>query len=262
MLNTSRLRKSYLGFILLCILLTYPLIGMSASHLEPLPERFDLRNIDRTVYIGPVKNQGDIGNCYGFATAAGYDTPTTSYIIRKVATEGRSFDICERDKQVPDKLSLLSISIRARVSSIDVLGDVAPEKFQEYDVAAYFRLPWAWYSQSGWGTGIRLMTSAGVLYGAGDTALVISLIPLITIGSQDGRFSLDMGAGGALLSNHRFGTQDYGGYFQFALTAGVGVPLFKRLGVGYRFLHYSDAGIYGPHNMGADFHMLELNYRF
>jgi len=71
-----------------------------------------------------------------------------------------------------------------------------------------------------------------------------------------------MGAGGALLSRHRFGTQDYGGYFQFALTAGVGVPLFKRLGVGYRFLHYSDAGIHGPHNTGADFHMLELTCQF
>ncbi|MFA5183067.1 MAG: acyloxyacyl hydrolase [Syntrophales bacterium] len=262
MLNTSRLRKSYLGFILLCILLTYPLIGMSASHLEPLAERFDLRNIDGAVYIGPVKNLGNIGNCYGFAAAAGYITPITSYTIEKVATQGKSSDIRERDKQVPNKVSLLSVSIRARVSNIDVLGGVAPEEFKEYDVAANFKLPWAWYSQSGWGTGIRLMASAGVLYGAGDTALVVSLIPLITIGSQDGRFTLDMGAGGALLSRYRFGTQDYGGYFQFALTAGVGVPLFKRLGVGYRFLHYSDAAIYGPHNMGADFHMLELTYRF
>jgi hypothetical protein len=92
--------------------------------------------------------------------------------------------------------------------------------------------------------------------------LVASLIPLIALGSQDGRFTLDMGAGGALLSRHRFGMQDFGGNFQFALTAGVGVPLFARLGVGYRFLHYSDAGIYGPNNTGADLHMLELIYRF
>ena len=197
------------------------------------------------------------------AAAVGYDTPTTSYTTKKVATQGRSFDICEHDKQVPIKLSLLSVSIRASFSNTDVLGDVAPEEFGEYDVAANFRLPWAsWYSQSGWGSGIRLMASAGALYGAGETALVVSLIPLVALGSQDGRFTLDMGAGGALLSRHRFGTQDYGGYFQFALTAGVGVPLFKRLGVGYRFLHYSDAGIYGPHNTGADFHMLELTYRF
>jgi hypothetical protein len=194
--------------------------------------------------------------------AVGCDTSTTSGTIKKVATQERRFDKRENDKRVPVNLSLQSVSIRARFSSADMLGGVAPEEFREYDVAANFRLPWAWYSQSGWGAGIRLMASAGALYGAGETALVVSLIPLVALGSQDGRFTLDMGAGGALLSRHRFGTQDYGGYFQFALTAGVGIPLFKRLGVGYRFLHYSDAAIYGPHNKGADFHMLELTYRF
>jgi hypothetical protein len=166
------------------------------------------------------------------------------------------------DKQVPIKLSLLNVSIRATIASIDVLGDVALEEFREYGVAANFRLPWAWYSKSGWGTGTRLMAGAGALYGGGDTAFVVSLIPLVALGSQDGRFTLDMGAGGALLSRHHFGTQDCGGYFQFALTAGVSVPLFERLGVGYRFLHYSDAGINGPHSTGADMHMLELTYQF
>jgi hypothetical protein len=196
------------------------------------------------------------------AIAVGYDPQTTSCTITKVATQGKNVDIYEHEKQEPLKLSLQSVSIRARFSSIDVLGGVATEEFKEYDMAANFRLPWAWYSQSGWGAGIRLMASAGVLYSDGDTALVASLIPLIALGSQDGRFTLDMGAGGALLSRHRFGMQDFGGNFQFALTAGVGVPLFARLGVGYRFLHYSDAGIYGPNNTGADLHMLELIYRF
>jgi hypothetical protein len=129
MLNTSRLRRSSLGFILLCILLTYPLIGMAASHLEPLPERFDLQNIDGAVYFGTVKNQGDIGNCYGFAATVGSETSSASYTIKKVATQGRSLDICESDKQVPIKRSLLSVSIRAGFSSIDVLGGVAPEEF-------------------------------------------------------------------------------------------------------------------------------------
>ncbi|MEN6487940.1 MAG: acyloxyacyl hydrolase [Smithella sp.] len=165
-------------------------------------------------------------------------------------------------KQIPGKLSLLNVSIRARFSSFDVLGNVSPEEFREYDLAANFRLPWAWHTQSGWGAGTRLMTSIGALHGAGETALVASFIPLIALGSQDGRFTLDMGAGGALLSRHRFGTQNYGGHFQFALTAGVGIPLFSRIGIGYRYMHYSDSGIYGPHNTGADFHMLELIYRF
>jgi len=55
----------------------------------------------------------------------------------EVVTQGRSFDIFEHDKQVPIKLSLLSVSIRASVSSTDVLGGLAPEEFREYDVAVY-----------------------------------------------------------------------------------------------------------------------------
>jgi hypothetical protein len=228
-------------------------------HLASNKTPFD-RNLAKKDSL-PLNGDG-VNSTMTDAAAVGYDTPTTSYTIKEVATKGRSFDICEHDKQDPIKLSLLSVSIRATFSSTDVVGRVAPEKFGEYGVAANFRLPWAWYSQSGWGAGIRLMASTGALYGAGETALVVSLIPVVALGSQDGRFTLDMGAGGALLSRHQFGTQDYGGYFQFALTAGVGVPLFKRLGVGYRFQHYSCAGIYGPHSTGADLHMLELTYRF
>lgn len=161
-----------------------------------------------------------------------------------------------------EDLRLLSVGMRASVSGARVLGDVQPEAFQEYDAVATFGLPWARYSQSGWGAGTRLMTSAGALRGAGETALVVSLIPLLAFGSQDGRLTLDLGIGGALLSKHRFGTQDYGGPFQFALTLGAGIPLYERLGLGYRFLHYSDAGINGSRTTGADFHMVEFTYRF
>ncbi|WP_410000329.1 acyloxyacyl hydrolase [Halomonas sp. I1] len=32
--------------------------------------------------------------------------------------------------------------------------------------------------------------------------------------------------------------------------------------MGYRFLHYSDAGVNGPDTTGADFHMIEFRYRY
>ena len=160
-----------------------------------------------------------------------------------------------------EDLGLLSLSMRERVSEQTVLGKDAPEVFEEYDVAANFGLPWQSYSTSGWGTGTRLMASAGILRGAGEDALVVSLIPELTLGSEDGRFTLDLGVGGALFSRSRFGVQDYGGPFQFVLTLGVSAPLYKKLGLGYRFLHYSDAGVNGPHTIGADFHMIEFNYR-
>lgn len=160
-----------------------------------------------------------------------------------------------------DDLRLQSLSARARLSEKTVLGEDAPESFKEYDLSANLALPWNSYSASGWGVGTRVMASAGFLRGAGENALVVSLIPELTLGSEDGRFILDLGAGGALFTRHRFGTQDFGGPFQFALTAGIGVPVYKKIGVAYRFLHYSDAGLNGSSTIGADFHMIEISYR-
>lgn len=159
-------------------------------------------------------------------------------------------------------LDLLSVGCRARVGEKRVLGKEQPESFREYDVVASMRLPWERYSASGKGVGTRLLASAGVLHGAGKTALVVSAIPVLAFGSQDGRFAVDLGAGLAVLSKRRYEQQDYGGPLQFALTFGAGVPLYRRVGVGYRFVHYSDAGAYSPYTIGADFHMVELIYRF
>lgn len=160
------------------------------------------------------------------------------------------------------ELEPLAIGVRARVGEKRVLGKEQPESFREYDVFASFRLPWERYSAAGWGTGTRLLAGLGLLRGADKNALVVSGIPVLAFGSQDGRYAVDMGAGLALVSEHRFAQQDFGGPLQFALTLGVGVPLYQRLGVGYRFLHYSDAGMYGPHTIGADFHMVEFMHRF
>ena len=160
-----------------------------------------------------------------------------------------------------EDLSLQSLSMRARVSEETVLGEDAPEDFEEYSVSANFRLPWKGYFTSGWSIGTHLMANTGILRGAGENALIVSLIPEIALRSKDGWFTLDLGVGGALFSRHRFGTQDYGGPFQFALTLGVGVPFYKKLGIGYRFMHYSDAGVNGSDTTGADFHMIEFSYR-
>ncbi len=159
-------------------------------------------------------------------------------------------------------LDLMSVSARARVGEKRVLGKEAPESFREYDVAATLRLPWQYYTPSGWGVGLRLMASGGILQGANKTALVVSAIPLLALGSEDGRFTVDIGAGLALISEHRFAQQDFGGPLQGALTLGVTVPLYQRVGVGYRFMHYSDWGAYGPSSIGVDFHMVEFSYRF
>ena len=161
-----------------------------------------------------------------------------------------------------DILNLKSFSLRANISDSSILGKDQTEKFDEYDVALHFELPWKHYSAKGWGIGTQLMTSAGMIKGSGERALIVSLIPELTLGSNDGRFSLIVGAGGALMSRQRFGTQDFGGPFQFALTAGFRLPLYKNLGIGYRFLHYSDASVNGSDTIGADLHMIEFSYLY
>jgi len=157
---------------------------------------------------------------------------------------------------------LQTVSVRARVSGTTTLGKAQPEEFQEYDIAASFRRSGLNITGSGWEAGIRLIASAGLLRGVGKNALVVSLLPVLSIGSADGRYMLDAGVGVGLLSRHRFGRQDYGAPSQFALTLGASVPLYKSYGLGYRFMHYSDAGIHGSDTIGADFHMIELLYSY
>lgn len=161
-----------------------------------------------------------------------------------------------------ESLNPESFSFRARMSEKTTLGEDAPEDFDLHDVSLNFGLPWEHYSHSGWGAGTRLMTSLGLLRGPDKKALVLSLVPELVLGSDDGRVHFDMGAGVALFSRHRFGSQDYGGPFQFALTVGLGVPIYRDIGLAYRFLHYSDAAVNGPDTVGADLHMIEVNYWF
>lgn len=158
--------------------------------------------------------------------------------------------------------SVLSLSIRARVSNATTLGADQPEEADAYDLSAQLATPWLSRVESGWKIDSRLMASAGLLRSGGENALTVSLIPAIALRSSGGWLLLDAGAGFALLSRHTLGVQDYGGPFQFALTVGAGLALGKRLGLGYRFLHYSDAGINGPDTTGADLHMVEIGHRF
>ena len=149
---------------------------------------------------------------------------------------------------------IMNVGIRAGITGASVIGEEQRQSFGELDAVAQVALPWRWYSESGWGAGTRLLFSVGALNGAGETGFITSLVPLLSLGSRDGRFSLDAGVGGALLSHQHFGQQEFGGPFQVVATVGAGLPVYHHFGIGYRFQHYSDAGLYGPDSRGADFH--------
>ena len=157
---------------------------------------------------------------------------------------------------------LRDVSIRVRVGGDRVIGVEQPERFESIDLGATWYLPWQRYGESGWGVGTRLLGSIGWMTGASDSALVLSAVPLLAFGSADGRYTFDMGLGLALLSRYEFEQQDFGGHTQFALTVGLSAPVYRNVSVGYRFMHYSDAAIHGDDTIGADFHMVELGWRF
>lgn len=158
--------------------------------------------------------------------------------------------------------ALLDAGVQARFGQQTVMGADSPESFFASDLRAAFTTPYEYRFDKGARLGARVLTSVGLFRGPDKTAIVASAVPLLALSTADQRFSVDGGMGLALLSEHQYRDQDFGGPLQFALTVGLGAPLYKRLGVSYRFMHYSDGGVYGPHTIGADLHMAGLAYRF
>ena len=161
-----------------------------------------------------------------------------------------------------DGISLMSVGVRYAISGNSPIGEQTQEDFQQYDVAATFHMPWTWYDLSGWGFSTRLITSGGVLKGAADQSFIATVVPVVAFGRKDERISIDMGGGGALLSNYKFGAQTFGGPFQFVWTFGLNFRAYGPVGLGYHFQHYSDATVYGGNSRGVDLHMFEVAYRF
>ena len=60
---------------------------------------------------------------------------------------------------------LMAVGLRGGISvkGESPLGEQMREDFVGADLFGVFRLPWSWYSTSGWGVGTRLITSAGAL---------------------------------------------------------------------------------------------------
>jgi hypothetical protein len=135
------------------------------------------------------------------------------------------------------------------------------EDFKQYEVFATYGLPWSWELAPGWfvSTGIRL--SAGALRGGGETGFIGSVGPSVALSMVRGLILLDGGISAALLSEHEFGRENFGGPIQFVSHAGITFKLGANLGVGYRFQHMSNASIY-KRNPGLELHLLELSYFF
>ncbi len=156
-----------------------------------------------------------------------------------------------------------SIRLRGGLSGGSPLGKERQNDFNQIDLAATIRLPWEKELGGGWMLGTRMLASIGALRGADETNGIVTVVPLdIVVGRKDGLIAIDVGGGGALLSDYKFGRQNFGGAGQFVWTFGVTSRLAGPLGVGYHFQHYSDATLYGQDSRGVDLHLIELIYWF
>ena len=72
---------------------------------------------------------------------------------------------------------------------------------------------------------------------------------------------LELGLGGALLSQTRLGPRELSTRFQFTEWIGVGLDFGKRYSIGWRYAHFSNAGIKKP-NDGIDVQQIVLSARF
>ena len=167
--------------------------------------------------------------------------------------------------QAEEKSLLITIGPRIGFSttSTPLLGKQQKEDFHLYDVAAVFRLPW--YSSLGngnWKLETRLITSLGVIEGAGSTGLIATFVPDLALSGWNGLISLDAGLGVGLLSRTKFGLQDFGGPAQIVGTVGITFAPFTHGYAGLRLQHLSDAGFYGSDALGVDMYLLEIGYRF
>jgi len=130
------------------------------------------------------------------------------------------------------------------------------------DVFGSWRTPYTWELTPGWDIGARLNASVGAIRSQGETGAVGTFVPALAISDTDNNISFELGAGLALFSKWEYGSvEDFGGPLQFVLDGGVNFRVYKHFGLGYRFQHWSDAGIYGA-KRGVDMHMIEFSYRY
>jgi hypothetical protein len=148
--------------------------------------------------------------------------------------------------------------VGARVGFSDSRNE---EYFNQYEGFATYNLPWALNFENGWDLGTYIEMNAGVLEGGGDTGLVVSVGPGLSLTSPRKRLLLGVGVNPSLVSKTEYGREDIGGPFQFTLYAGLSWIFYRGLSVDYRYQHMSNAGIYSQ-NPGINQHMFGFSYNF
>ena len=135
------------------------------------------------------------------------------------------------------------------------------DTFYQYEAFLTARMPWDWRMASDWRLGTLLEANAGVLHGDGESAFVGSAGPGISITGYGDKLEIPMGVNLTVISEDTFGDDDFGGPIQFTSHIGLNINVTRRMMIGYRLQHMSNAGLYSS-NPGVNIHMLGIGYRF
>jgi hypothetical protein len=134
-------------------------------------------------------------------------------------------------------------------------------RFYQSEAFADFNLPWHWDLGSEWHLQTRLDLSAGWLTGGGDDAFVGTVGPSLVLGREEFPLLLVSGISPTVLSREEVGPLDFGDVLQFTTHIGITWQVGKRVTLGYRFQHMSNANI-SDSNPGLNLHSFAVGYRF
>ena len=134
-----------------------------------------------------------------------------SYLLHLILVLSLSMAFCT--PSFAEGITLLSIGPHVGFGEkIPLMGKEQKYYFHLYDIAAVIKLPWSWpLGESTWSLDTRLIASAGLLTGADESGLMMTVVPGLGLNGWEGLVTFDAGAGAGFFSNYKFGTQDFGG---------------------------------------------------
>lgn len=106
---------------------------------------------------------------------------------------------------------------------------------------------------------ISFEAAIGLLHDKANSALLFSMGPSVNLISFKNIFSVSTGIKPTILTNHFFNNFDLGGTLNFKSHIAANVSPNKKIIIGYRFEHISNAGLYEK-NPGVNFHYIEFEY--
>ena len=156
---------------------------------------------------------------------------------------------------------------------IGAMGSVADleefDTFEQLEGFITFALPFHRDAGDGWSVFLHWDITAGILRDTYDDpetgedesqeTELVSMGP--RIGLEKGWFVIDAGSRVTYLGDENIGSRDLDGPFQFISHARIGVVILRRLEIGGRIQHMSNAGIYES-NPGADLVVVDVGCRF